>query len=70
MNGRAFVFTGVRQPFEAREFPLPEVEPDGILVRVRLGGGLRPPSETSPQESLRRQSRRSNGGRSDARRNP
>ena len=36
MNGRAFVFTGVRQPFEAREFPLPEVEPDGILVRVTV----------------------------------
>src|SRR5439155_12159739 len=26
---------------------------------VPLGGGLRPPSETSPQDSLRRQSRRS-----------
>jgi D-arabinose 1-dehydrogenase-like Zn-dependent alcohol dehydrogenase len=36
MTGRAFVFTGVRQPFEAREFPLPEVEPDGILVRVTV----------------------------------
>src|SRR6266498_652034 len=28
--------------------------------RGSLGGGLRPPSEASPQESLRRQSRRSN----------
>ena len=36
MNGRAFVFTGVHQPFEAREFPLPDVEPDGILVRVTV----------------------------------
>src|SRR5215510_9930962 len=36
MNGRAFVFTGARQPFEAREFPLPEVEPEGILVRVSV----------------------------------
>src|SRR5207247_1499308 len=36
MTGRAFVFTGVRQPFEAREFPLREVEPDGILVRVTV----------------------------------
>jgi len=36
MNGRAFVFTGVQQPFETREFPLPEVEPDGILVRVTV----------------------------------
>ena len=26
MNARAFVFTGVEKPFEAREFPLPEVE--------------------------------------------
>jgi L-iditol 2-dehydrogenase len=36
MTGRAFVFTGVEQPFEAREFPLPDVEPDGILVRVTV----------------------------------
>ena len=36
MNGRAFVLTGVQQPFEAREFPVPEVEPDGILVRVTV----------------------------------
>ncbi len=36
MTGRAFVFTGIRQPFEAREFPLPEVEPEGILVRVTV----------------------------------
>src|SRR3989454_5512907 len=36
MNARAFVFTGVEKPFEAREFPLPEVEPDGILVRVTV----------------------------------
>ena len=30
------------------------------MPRPELGGGLRPPSEPSPQESLRRQSRRSN----------
>ena len=36
MNARAFVFTGVEKPFQAREFPLPEVEPDGILVRVTV----------------------------------
>src|SRR2546426_12678337 len=36
MNARAFVFTGVEKPFEAREFPLPEVEPGGILVRVTV----------------------------------
>jgi threonine dehydrogenase-like Zn-dependent dehydrogenase len=36
MTGRAFLFTGVHKPFELREFPLPEVEPDGILVRVTV----------------------------------
>ena len=36
MNGPAFVFTGVREPLEAREFPMPEVESDGILVRVTI----------------------------------
>jgi D-arabinose 1-dehydrogenase-like Zn-dependent alcohol dehydrogenase len=36
MQGRTFVYTGVRQPFEEREFPLPEVEPDGILVRLTV----------------------------------
>jgi hypothetical protein len=30
-----------------------------------LGGGLRPPSDTSPQDSLRRQSRRSKVEHSD-----
>lgn len=35
-TGRAFVFAGVGQPFEAREFPLPEVEPGGILVRLTV----------------------------------
>jgi D-arabinose 1-dehydrogenase-like Zn-dependent alcohol dehydrogenase len=36
MTGRAFVFTGVQRPFELREFPLPEVEPDGIPVRISI----------------------------------
>src|SRR6266542_4400636 len=31
-----------------------------VSVLSILGGGLRPPSEASPRESLRRQSRRSN----------
>jgi D-arabinose 1-dehydrogenase-like Zn-dependent alcohol dehydrogenase len=35
-RGRAWVFTGVGQPFEAREFPLPEVEPGAILVRLTV----------------------------------
>src|SRR5438067_2048040 len=36
MKGRSFVFTGVQQPFEARDFPLPDVEPDAVLVRVAV----------------------------------
>ena len=36
MTGKAWVFTGVGKPFEEREFPLPEVEPGGILVRVMV----------------------------------
>lgn len=36
MDGRAFVFAGVRQPFEERRFPVPDVEPGGILVRVTV----------------------------------
>src|SRR6266852_3229742 len=39
-----------RRPTAARE---------AYSLYVPLGGGLRPPSETSPQDSLRRQSRRS-----------
>jgi threonine dehydrogenase-like Zn-dependent dehydrogenase len=35
-RGRAYVFTGVGQPFEEREFPLPDVEPGGLLVRLTL----------------------------------
>ena len=33
-KARAFVLTGVEKPFDEREFPLPEVEPDAILVRM------------------------------------
>src|SRR5438552_4239348 len=35
-TGRAWLYTGVGAPFEMREFPLPDVEPDGILVRVTV----------------------------------
>lgn len=35
-KARAFVFTGAGQPFEMQEFPLPEVEPGGILVRLTV----------------------------------
>lgn len=35
-SGRAAVFVAPRQPFEIREFPVPEPEPGAILVKVRL----------------------------------
>lgn len=36
MNARAAVFLGARKPFEIREFPLPQIEPGGILVKVSM----------------------------------
>lgn len=38
MNGRAAIYHGPEQPFELREFPLPPVEPDAILVQVTMAG--------------------------------
>jgi threonine dehydrogenase-like Zn-dependent dehydrogenase len=38
MNGRAAIYHGPEQPFELREFPLPPVEPDAILVKVSMAG--------------------------------
>ena len=35
-TGRAAVFHGPGNPFELKEIPLPEVEPDAILIRVTL----------------------------------
>lgn len=35
-TGIVAIFTGVRRPFEFREFPVPEPPPGGILVKVRL----------------------------------
>ncbi len=35
-TGKAAVFHGPGKPFELRELPLPEVEPEAILVRVSL----------------------------------
>jgi threonine dehydrogenase-like Zn-dependent dehydrogenase len=35
-TGRAAVFFGPGRPFQIRELPLPEVEPDAVLVRVAL----------------------------------
>jgi threonine dehydrogenase-like Zn-dependent dehydrogenase len=36
MTGRAWLYAGVGKPFEEREFPLPDVEPDGMLVRITV----------------------------------
>lgn len=35
-TGKAAVFHGPGKPFELKEIPIPEVEPDGILIRVTL----------------------------------
>ena len=35
-TGIVAVFTGVRRPFELREFPVPEPEPGDIVVKIRL----------------------------------
>jgi threonine dehydrogenase-like Zn-dependent dehydrogenase len=36
VKGRAAVFHGPGRPFELRELPVPDVEPDAVLVRVSL----------------------------------
>lgn len=36
MKGKAAVFLGPGKPFDLRELPVPEVEPDAVLVRVSL----------------------------------
>lgn len=36
MKGKAAVYSQVGSPFEIKEFPLPEVEPDAVLVKVTL----------------------------------
>ena len=35
-RGKAAVFLGPGKPFEIRELPLPDVEPDAVLIRVAL----------------------------------
>jgi L-iditol 2-dehydrogenase len=35
-TGKAAIFHGPGKPFELRELPLPEVEPDAVLIRVSL----------------------------------
>jgi threonine dehydrogenase-like Zn-dependent dehydrogenase len=37
-TGKAAVFHGPGKPFEIRELPLPEVEPEGVLIRISLAG--------------------------------
>ncbi len=36
MNARAAVFLGTGKPFEIRQFPLPQIESEGILVKVSM----------------------------------
>jgi len=36
MKGKAAVLVGVGGPFEIREYPLPEVEPEAILVKIMM----------------------------------
>lgn len=36
MTGKAAVFTEVNQPFQFREYPLPDVAPDAMLIRVTM----------------------------------
>lgn len=36
MKGKAAVLKGFRQPYEIQEFPLPEVEPGAILIKVAM----------------------------------
>jgi D-arabinose 1-dehydrogenase-like Zn-dependent alcohol dehydrogenase len=35
-TGKVAVFHGPGKPFEIREVPIPEVEPDAVLIRVSL----------------------------------
>src|SRR2546426_6322772 len=50
---------GTGQPGSQTRRRRPRAAREAYSLYVPLGGGLRPPSETSPQDSLRRQSRRS-----------
>lgn len=36
MKGKAAVLKGFRQPYEIQEFPIPEVEPGAILIKVSM----------------------------------
>ena len=38
MNGKAAVFLGAGKGYEVREFPVPDPEPGGIVVKVSLAG--------------------------------
>jgi len=35
-TGKAAVFFGVGKPFEIRDVPIPDVEPEAVLVKVSL----------------------------------
>jgi Zn-dependent alcohol dehydrogenase len=40
-TGKAAVFFDTGKPFEIREYPVPDPEPDAIVVRVTSAGILR-----------------------------
>src|SRR5258708_447220 len=48
-SARAAVFFGPGKPFEIREVPIPEVEPEGVLIRVSGGYSCGVPAELSDE---------------------
>jgi D-arabinose 1-dehydrogenase-like Zn-dependent alcohol dehydrogenase len=51
-TGKAAVFFGPGRPFEIRELPLPDVEPDAVLIRVSLANVCTPrrrPASRAPR---------------------
>ncbi len=36
MKGKAAVLKGFRQPYEIQEFPVPEVAPGAILIKISM----------------------------------
>ena len=79
MKSKAAVITAYNKPYEIREFPIPEVEPGGILVRVEMAGicgtdvhqwhgniGLKPPFPIMPgHEAVGRIVKLGDGGKTD-----
>jgi len=79
MKSKAAVITAYNKPYEIREFPIPEVEPGGILVKVEMAGicgtdvhqwhgniGLKPPFPIMPgHEAVGRIVKLGDGGKTD-----